>query len=153
MFRGAAIVFAGAMVYAYIRSGYSPKEADVRNAINVIAGASATILGFLVSSGALMYAVSNTMLARNLQRSGHFGRLLADLFFASGSFLVALIVGLVCLLLPATFLSESKLTPLDLGMDALIFFNVLSYLLLIPVGNKMWLLLSNVTPDRFGTLE
>src|SRR4051812_36875209 len=42
---------------------------DLRNALGVVAGASATILGFLVSAGALLYAVANTRLARNLQRT------------------------------------------------------------------------------------
>ena len=153
LFRGAAVAVAGISVYLYVGSGYAPSTADVRNAVNVIAGASATILGFLVSAGALLYAVSNTTLARNLQKTGHFGRLLADLFLASGAFLVALVVGLVCLLLPSTPVTGSKLGALDFGMYALIFTNVLSYLLLVPVGHKMWVFLSNLTPDNPGTLE
>ncbi len=117
----------------------------MRNAVNVVAGAAATILGFLVSAGALLYAVANTTLARNLQRTGHFNRLLADLFIAASCFLFALVVGLLAL-----FLSPAKL---EVGIRAMVFANVLAYLLLIPVGQKLWLLLSNIAPEKPGRLE
>lgn len=123
------------------------EEKDIRDAIGVLVGASATLLGFLVSSGALLYAVANTRLVKNLQRTGHFQKLLADLFIDATAFLVALIIGLVCLFLPATLLGENLTSNLHAGLYALIFANTASYLLLLPVGYKMWVLLLNLEPD------
>jgi len=140
-------------VYFYPDAGFVKDAADVRNAVNVIAGAAATILGFLVSAGALLFAVSNTTLARNLQRTGHFNRLLADLFIAAAWFLIALVVGLTCELLPASKGAESPYSKLDVGMHILVFANVLAYLLLVPVGHKMWLLLSSLVPLEPRRLE
>src|SRR4051812_12908200 len=76
------VAFAAAVVAATLLSDFPwlDREADVRNAVGVIVSASATLLGFLVSAGALLYAVASTTLARNLQRTGHFSRLLEDLF-------------------------------------------------------------------------
>lgn len=120
--------------------------ADLRNAVNVVAGASATLLGFLVSAGALLYAVANTALVRNLQRTGHFGALLVDLFVDAALFFLALIVGLAALFVPSE--SGAVSDPLWWAMRLLVALNCLAYLLLAPVGLKMWWLLTSLSPDR-----
>lgn len=142
-----AIAAAGVVVYVFSTTTLATKEADLRNAVNVIAGTSATLLGFLVSAGALLYAVANTTLARNLQRTGHFQGLLDDLFVDATAFLAALLVGLTCLFLPDLAFPGSSATRLNVGIYVLVFANALAYLLLIPVGRKLWLLLSNIRPD------
>jgi hypothetical protein len=147
LFRGVAATIAAAAVYFFIGAELITRESDLRNAVNVIAGTGATILGFLVSAGALLYAVSNTALVRNLQRTRHFHRLLEDLFICATAFLVALVVALTCLFLPAVPFGATRFTKLDIGMLALVFSSVVAYLLLIPVGHKMWELLSNVSPE------
>jgi hypothetical protein len=119
--------------------------ADLRNAINVIAGVDATLWGFLVSAGALLYAVANTRLARNLQRTGHFNRLLVDLFLDSAAFLAALIATMFCLFLPEVNSLKEPLLPI--GVWVSVFLNVVAFLLLLPVGWKFWILLTNLEPD------
>ena len=133
-----------------------PTSGDhVRNALNVVAGASATILGFLVSSGALLYAVINTRLVRNLQRTKHFGKLLDSLFFDGLCFLVALLVGLISLFLPEKPIAPEhcKITWLLAGTYVVIFTNVVAYTLLVPLGRNLWILLSNIKPDNPDTME
>src|SRR5437016_1740825 len=115
IFRALAVGAAGVAVYYFTRVGLVTEVQDLRAAVNTLVGASATLLGFLVSAGALLYAVSNTTLARNLQRTGHFNRLLEDLFIAAGAFLVALMVGMLCLFLPATPFGEVGITKLGIG--------------------------------------
>lgn len=146
---------AGVAVFARLPPG-SISPADLRSALGVLVGASASLLGFLVSAGALLYAVSNTTLARNLQRTGHFRSLLGDLFFCAGAFFFALLISGICLFIP----TPSTTTPVALGFSALeiglavvVFSQLTAYLLLVPVGNKMWLLLSNIQPDNPGRLE
>lgn len=128
-------------------------ETLMRNAVNVITGVDGTILGFLVAAGALLYAVADTRLSRNLWRTGHFPQLLSDLFFDAGIFLVALIWGLACLFVPNVHVGSIPVSTLEIGVLGMVFFNVVAFVLLIPVGHKMWLLLSNATPDNPDRLE
>lgn len=137
----------------YLFSGTTFAEQDLRNIVTVLVGVSGTILGFLVAAGALLYAVANTSLVRNLQRTGHFNRLLGDLFVSSGFFFGALGVGVLCLYLPHAKRWGMNASMLELGVQALTFATVLAYLLLIPLGHKMWLLLSNLAPDSASRLE
>jgi hypothetical protein len=125
---------------------------DLRNAINVLAGADATLLGFLVSAGALLYAVANTRLVRNLQRTGHFNLLLSDLFWNSGLFLVSLCVCVAGLFVvapeaPAPADKLFAVTRVALGL------NVAAFLTLVPLGRNMWVLLANLKPDGGPGLE
>lgn len=120
---------------------------DLRNACNTIAQASATLLGFLVSAGALLYAVANTRLVRNLYRTQHFQRLLADLFVDAAAFLLALTISLICLFLGDGLLPARELTYLQVGAAGMVLANIVAYLLLLPVGQKMWIVLSNLAPE------
>lgn len=153
--RTSALIAAAALTFFVGWKWGLPPTADIRNAVNVIAGASATILGFLVSSGALLYAVMNTRLVRNLQRTKHFEKLLGSLFFDGLCFLVALIVGLLCLFLSdKAMLSEAQgVSWLTAGIYTMIFANAVAYILLVPLGHDMWILLSNIKPDDPETLE
>jgi hypothetical protein len=152
LLRLAAVVIACIAVRVFSLADWSTREADLRNAVNVLATASATLLGFLVSAGALLYAVANTRLVRNLQRTGHFNALLRDLFAAAGAFLIALLIALACLFLPKIWPGR-QIEALLIGVEVLVFFNVVSYLLLLPVGWKMWVLLSNLQPEGGSGIE
>lgn len=142
-----------ASVGVYLTFGFinNVSTEDLRDAIGTIAEASATLLGFLVSGGALLYAVANTTLARNLQRTGHFRDLLESLFVDAACFLVALVLGLASTLLPTRAIGDSDWTYFIVGVHATLFASILAYLLLLPVGWKMWVLLSNLRPE--GPLE
>lgn len=145
---GAVVVAFGTVWVAYAQ--FPADVAVLRNAVGIIAGAAATLLGFLVSTGALLYAVSSTTLAQNLQRTGHFRNLLVDLFVDATCFLAALIVSLICLFLPEASTQPFFARPLTMGSLIMVFCNALAYLLLLPVGWKMWLLLSSIKPDTPG---
>lgn len=150
IYRLVSLAIAGWVVTQVEGWGFTFAPTDLRNAVNVIAGVDATLLGFLVSAGALLYAVANTQLTRNLQRTGHFTKLVVDLFIDSSAFLAALLVAMACLFLPE---KAPDFVSLTTGVRALIFLNILSFLWLIPVGWKMWVLLTNLQPDNAGTLE
>lgn len=149
-------IVASGLVWLLWVANFNEGEPDLRNAVNVIASVDATLLGFLVSAGALLYAVANTRLVRNLQRTGHFGQLVHDLFIDAGAFLVALVISLVCLFLSATSTPIIKITPLttlELAIYVLVFANAVAFQLLIPVGWKMWLILTSLSPDDPQELE
>jgi len=57
------------------------------------------------------------------------------------------LAGLVCLFLPDSFIVEGKFSRLDAGVCVMNFTNEAAYLFLLPVGRKMWLLLSEVAPE------
>ena len=129
--------------------------AVVRNAASVVASIDATLLGFLVSSAALLYAVANTRLVRNLQRTGHFTAVVRDLFIDSAAFLVCLLVAMVCLVLPDKAQGDggAEIQYLRMGVHVLMFCNAIAFLLLLPLAKQFWVLLTNLEPDGSGSLE
>lgn len=97
----------------------------------------ATMLGFLVSAGALVYAIAQTTLVQNLFRTEHLQKLLAALFLDAGLFLVALCGALVGLLI------KPELSFLRL----LVTLNAAALSGLIPLGYTMWHLLISAGPS------
>ncbi|TGV09419.1 hypothetical protein E4695_04700 [Alcaligenaceae bacterium 429] len=135
---------------------WAHSDIDVSHVINTHIGTlisiSTTLLGFSVSSAALLYAVADTRLARNLQRTGHFGTLLQSLFSCALFFFVSLSLGTVYLFLPnPLFYKEINL--IEIVELFLTFVIGLSYTSLIPLSGKFWLLLSNIRPDNPDKLE
>jgi len=86
-------------------------------------------------------------LARNLQRTPHFNNLLGDLFFDAACFLIALLAALASLFARAQPIGDSAITFVVVAMEMTLFLTVFAYLFLIPVGWKLWLLLSNIQPE------
>lgn len=116
---------------------------DVRGAVNAMLGMDATMLGFLVSTGALIFAVAQTSMLRNLYRTGHIPRLLAALFIDAAWFLAALCAALVGMLIePAAPDMLRFLVAINVGALAA----------LLPVAHTMWHLLLNAGPTD-GPLE
>ena len=145
LFRPAAL--GSALLFGAVLSrvcGVELSGETARATAGSLMGANATLLGFLVSAGALLYAVSATTLAQNLMRTGHFRNLLRDLFVDAGAFLLALLASLLCMFLPAS--TADALSPLGYGLAVAAALTLLSILLLLPVGRKLWLLLSNLSP-------
>lgn len=153
--RASALVIGILSAVWFAKSGADAiPPADMRAALGVLVGCAAAILGFLVSAGALLYAVANTTLARNMQRTGYFQSLLADLFIAAGSFFLSLAVGAINLFIPST--PSDLLTGFshfEIGMMGFVFCNASAYFMLIPLGHRMWLLLSNLEPENPKSLE
>lgn len=111
-------------------------EPDLRGLMTAIVGTDATMLGFLVSAGALVFAIAQTSLVQNLFRTGHLQRLLGALFLDAVLFLVALCGALLCLM-----------TKLDIQyLRLLVALNASALAGLIPVGYTMWNLLVAAGP-------
>lgn len=152
--RASGIAVALVASYALTFIDLSPATGvNARDAVAVAVGASATILGFLVSAGALVYAVANTRLVRNLHRTGHIGSLLGDLFLDAGLFLLTVLVGMACLLLSDVPRQPDEVSLFVAGLRVFGFWFVLSCAFILPVGYKMWVLLTNLTPDNAERLE
>jgi hypothetical protein len=157
LFRILVALISGAAGYGMYRLALTDFPAsDLRSAVGVLVGANAALLGFLVSAGALLYAVANTTLARNLQRTGHFNNLLADLFFCATAFFLAVSLTASSLFLPPgvpEYVWWEQLTWLQWATVIAATVNTAALMLLVPVGRKMWLLLSCLQPDNPGRLE
>jgi len=112
----------------------------------------ATLLGFTVSSTALLYAVADTRLARNLQRTGHFNCLLRSLFQSAFFFFFSVLLGITYLVLPKelTLKGYNILETIGTFFIIIVFISLFQ---LIPVAKKFWLLLSNIQPENPHTLE
>lgn len=108
-----------------------------RGVLSAIVGMDATMLGFLVSAGALVYAIAQTTLVQNLFRTGHLQKLLLALFLDAGLFLVALCGALVGLLIK----------PELVFLRLLVALNAAALAGLIPLGYTMWHLLISAGPS------
>lgn len=150
VFRSIVLVAAAAAA-GWLHSRAPLSFAEMRNVASVLAGVNATLLGFLVSAGALLYAVANTTLARNLQRTGHFKRLLAHLFMAAGLFLGALVSAVGGLLVPEQVEGFADGALLWHVLGSLLFFTLAGLAMLLPLGYKFWQLLTGLQPT--GPLE
>jgi hypothetical protein len=139
----AAAAAAAGWVHGFTPLGFS----DMRNVANVLAGVNATLLGFLVSAGALLYAVANTTLARNLQRTGHFGRLLGDLFASAGLFLAALVWSVIGLFIPERVDGFAPGALMWHVLAGMVFLNAAAFALLLPLGFKFWHVLVGLQPE------
>ena len=152
--RACGVVAAASATYALAQLDMGANSGiNARDAVGVVVGAAATMLGFLVSSGALLYAVANTRLVRNLERTGHFRGLLEDLFVDAALFLAATALGVACLFLPDAPWQDHSYSLFRTGLHVLGFAFSLACIFLLPVGWKMWLLLSNLAPDDTQRLE
>jgi hypothetical protein len=120
----------------------SSEQQHIRELTTALAGMNATMLGFLVSAGALIYAIAQTSLVKNLQRTGHIKRLLGTLFLDAFLFFLALCSALYCLLVVHDIEN----------IRALVTLNVAALAGLIPFGYTLWnLLIASGPSDK--TLE
>jgi len=103
------------------------------------------LVGFLISAGALLYAVANTRLIQQLQKSGHFHKVLVDLFIAVVTFFLALGFSITALI-PISWGAESAWPSTLISIATHL--NIISFLLLIPVGWSFWILLTNLDPTE-----
>lgn len=129
---------------------------QLTNAISSVVAVDATLLGFLVSAGALLYAVANTRIAANLQRMGHFSNIVTDMSHCALAFLVSLVGGMACLFVPretGLVIEALGRSPAALAAQILLGANVIAFFLLMPVGRKMHLLLTNITPENPGKMD
>lgn len=108
---------------------------------------SATMVGFLVAIGALLYTVANTPLVSFLRRYGVEKRILFDLFGATLFWLIALFFSIFAIF-PMAPLSPTTSGILSFG------FSISGLLSFLPIGYSLWMILSNIDakPGNKATL-
>lgn len=110
---------------------------DMRSAVGVIAQLSGTMVGFVLAALAILTAMGDSPLIRNMLRTGHFQLLLRRM-------LVCMIVFGVTTLIGATYLFIPTLT--DKHCYLLLSVSFFAMLLLSDVCRKFWIVLSNLNP-------
>lgn len=107
----------------------------------------ATMVGFLVAVGALLYAVANTPLVSYLRKMGVEKRILFDLFSATLFWLICLFFSIF-----ANF-PKANLSAAFSGIISYLF-AICGLLSFLPIGYSLWMILSNfdVEPGNKDTL-
>ncbi|MFD1260657.1 MULTISPECIES: hypothetical protein [Entomomonas] len=93
---------------------------------NIVINLSSVLLGFLITSIAILTAIMDRKLIANMRKTGHFKNLMTEAFIASGLLLCLIIMGVINL-----FISESYLY---CTMGILIYFLSLSFLYVLVLG-------------------
>jgi hypothetical protein len=117
-------------------AGLTPS--DLRTFVGLLAQISATMLGFLLAALAILASIAGQRLLRNMQKTGHYRVLLQRFFVDSLAYGVATGASLIAYLANASLLNAS------IAAITLVLF---ASLLLMDVGWRFWLVLSNLTPD------
>jgi hypothetical protein len=126
-----------AVWYWSLLKGLEP--GDMRTAAGVVAQLSGTMLGFVLAALAVLTTVLDTVLVRNMQRTGHFRVLLRRMLCSIGAFGLATIGGAVIIFVPK---------PQEWHACVLIGFTTLAIAVLLDVCSKFWFVLRNLTPAR-----
>ncbi len=79
----------------------------LRNIAGTFAAVAGTLMGFMIAALSILTAMVNRRLIANLRQTGHYNRLLHELFLASAAYLVTLILALVSLFLSDAWVLQS----------------------------------------------
>ncbi|WP_200253949.1 hypothetical protein [Thiococcus pfennigii] len=112
----------------------SRKQVDLISVSSTFATVSATLFGFIVAGLSVLSSLMDKKLLKNMRRTGHFGVLLRELYYAAMMFLGVLITSLI------TFFVDEKL--LKIGISASVFLMSLGVVTLIKSGRKFHLIIS-----------
>jgi hypothetical protein len=110
-----------------------------RSTAGSIASIAATMLGFLIAALAILASIAGQRLVRNMQRTGHYTKLLKLFFWSATAYLVTLIVATSALVLPPATVPALFIATCSTF--------VFSGLMLFDIGYRFWLVLSNLTSD------
>lgn len=103
------------------------------------AAIAATMLGFLLAALAILASIAGQRLVRNMQRTGHYSKLLKLFFWNTAAYFLTLMISSSAVVLPAAAVPILFIAT----CSAFVF----SSLMLIDIGYRFWLVLSNLTPD------
>lgn len=106
---------------------------QIYSAAGVIAGVSATLLGFLITAVALITALMDRTLIINMRKTGHYRVLVGDAFLTCGLLLATLAVSTASLVLTEA--------PLRLVFSATLFGLALSLLFVFESGRRFSLVI------------
>lgn len=115
---------------------------DIRTAAGVVAQLSGTMLGFVLAALAVLTTVLDTVLVRNMQRTGHFRLLLRRMLCSIAAFGLSTVGGAIIMFLP---------NPHEWQACTLIALTTLAIAVLVDVCTKFWFVLRNLTPARAST--
>lgn len=110
---------------------------DWKTYASVMGSVSATMVGFLVAIGALLYTVANTPLVSFLRKYGVEKRILFDLFGAKLFWLICLFFSLYAIF-PMASLQPSTSGIISFG------FSISGLLSFLPIAYSLWMILSNI---------
>lgn len=91
------------LAYAFYALPGAP-EAQLYNASGVIAGVSATLLGFLVTAIAIVVALVDKKLIVNMRKTGHYSVLMRDAFVTCACLLLTLTASCATLVITSNWL-------------------------------------------------
>ena len=103
----------------------------------VMSSVAATMVGFLVAVGALLYTVANTPLVSFLRKHGVEKRILFDLFSATCFWLICLFFSIFANF-PMANISPEISGIIGFG------FSICGLLSFFPIGYSLWMILSNI---------
>lgn len=113
--------------------GLSPD--DLRGAAGTVAQIASTMLGFMIAALAILATITNTVLVRNMQKTGHFLFLLRRMYLAAIAYAVTMLVALVGVI--------ASSIPVW-AVLAVVFLVALSTALLVEFGYRFWMVLSHL---------
>lgn len=110
------------------------KEEAIRSAASALAGVAATMVGFMLAALSVLTAVANQRLIRNMQKTGHYRRLLHELYHCGGAYAIMLVGAMVSLFAP----SPAHILSLTVGVSAY------ALLVMLSAGKKFWMVLTHL---------
>lgn len=131
------IVISTLVAVVFVYCSETHKVEDLHSVAGVIAGVSGTLLGFLITSMALITAIMDRTLIANMRRTGHYQRLIADTFTTC-----AVLLGTVVFCIMSLFFSNPVYTWV---FAAALFFLALSVLYVIEAGRRFSNIISTLS--------
>lgn len=128
------VIIAVACATTFLRHRDAVTEERLHAIMNALAGASGTMLGFLITALSIIAALMDRTLIANLKKTGHFDVLVGDSLVACASLMLCLAMSLVAL-----FMSGDHLRWVA---AAAFFFIVFGFLCLCQVGIRFRNILS-----------
>lgn len=143
----ATAVFAGTgyAAYRYSMCGVGVSDEMLRSAAGALSSISVTMLGFMLAVLAILVSIVDRRLIRNMYRTGHFSRLIARLYIASGLFGAGMIASYVALYTEAEALRYLTAFGIASTSAALIMLGF--------ACRSLWMILHLLRPSDGSTLE
>lgn len=127
-----SIVMAATVTLLYYKYGVLTPE-QIYTVSGVITGLTATLLGFIITVAALIFALIDRTLVKNLRATGHYDVLMRDATFCCLLLLISCVVSLACLIFPTESVRNAFLT--------LLFFLSISFVYVFQSGRRFAMVL------------
>lgn len=114
-------------------------EGTLHEAASAFAAIAATLLGFMIAALSILTSIVNQKLVRNMQKTGHYARLLSELYQTAACYALVMVVALFSIFLSTPYVIW--------GMTAAVFAMTFSTAMMISVGQKFWKVLLTLNPE------